>query len=86
MKWNIKNTAVMAVMVLAGLVTVVGSAGCDEYFVPGIGLVDPWYTSGYFGVPDATLYNPYNEIQGAIDYRLGAMENAANGWDEFIRQ
>ncbi len=86
MNQRTKNTALTAAMLLIGLATVVGSTGCDEYWVPGIGPVNPWYTSGYYGVPDATYYNPYNEIQDVIEYRQGAMEAAADGWSDFILQ
>ena len=86
MNRNIKNVAAMMLLALVGVAIAAGSAGCDEVWGTGLGFVDPWYTSGYYGVPGTTYYDPTNEIQGAVDYRLDAMETAANGWDEFIRQ
>ncbi len=86
MNANLKETAVKAVLVLAGLVTVLGSTGCDETWVNGIGWVDPWYTSAYYGVPEATYYDPTNEIQSVIEYRGAAMETAANNFSDFIMQ
>jgi hypothetical protein len=86
MKRNIKNLAVKAIMVLAGFSALAASTGCDEYWATGLGMVDPWYTSGYYGVPEATYYDPTNEIQGVIEYRQSAMDASAAGWSDFILQ
>ena len=51
MKTKIKDITAIAMMVLAGLLAVAGSTGCDQTYVPGIGYVNPWYTSAYYGVP-----------------------------------
>jgi hypothetical protein len=86
MKTKIKDAVVMAMMVLAGLLAVAGATGCDQTYVPGIGYVNPWLTSAYYGVPSATYHDPTAEIQSVAAYRGAAMENSMAGWDDFINQ
>ena len=55
---------------------------------PSFALPDSWSNYGGWdtGYPAYGLYDPTDTIQGAIDYRLEAMENSAAGWSEFILQ
>jgi len=86
MKAKVKDVATLAVLVLAGLAAVVGSTGCDEMWVDGIGYVNPWYTSAYYGVPAATYYDPTAEIQSAAEYRGAVMQEVADNFDGFIME
>ncbi len=76
------STAAKTMLILVGLLAIGASTGCDQLLYPD--WTDWYYPQTYY--PPTTYYDPTELIQGAVDYRLDAMETAANGWDEFIRQ
>jgi hypothetical protein len=63
----VRRLAVVSVVVAA-----LGSAGCDEYGMLGLG--------GY----GYSFYNPYDTIQSVYDYRTSVMDNSAAAWDQYI--
>lgn len=76
-------------MVAMGLVALLGGTGCDELgnLLSWGGLVNPYYTSAW-GLPayPTTGFDPTSIIEGVNANRLGAMETAADGWDDFVLQ
>ena len=89
---NRTRTALIAGVALVLLTSV---CGCNDFGVGSLvsdvyGGYDYGYDYGYgydtSYYPDYGLFDPTDTIQGAAEYRLSAMENAAAGWDEYIRQ
>jgi hypothetical protein len=73
-----KNVATI-LLSLAALVCVAAGTGCDQL----LGTTGA-YLNGWF--PATGLYDPTNDIQSVIDYRLDVMEASNDAWDEYIRQ
>ena len=88
MKHTKTRRILSALVALASASMVFQYGGCADLGTGGLsldGLFVP-YTSGMYGFPSYGLYDPTNDIQDVINYRLGAMETAASGWSDFILQ
>lgn len=68
------KTAWMIVLVIAGIVTLVSSTGCDS--MDGFGTGFDSY--GYF-TPD------YDTVQSVLDYQDSVYESANDAWTDYIR-
>ncbi|MBN2561982.1 MAG: hypothetical protein JXQ75_13740 [Phycisphaerae bacterium] len=82
---NFQSKLAKILLALVGLISLGTATGCDELW-PGVDFPGGYYNGWSYGYPSFGYYDPTDLIQGVVDYRLDAMETAANGWDEFIMQ